>query len=422
MKIATFYSFIITFFLYTLDCSYTAAEDKTRPVNSLNRKSYTLEEILSLSLEKNPSIAIFRANLEASRGEIVSARAYPNPDVEIQGGIGKSIDTGNSSGEYSIGISQQIELPKKRFYRKKAAESGAGVIERDVEDFHLQLRSEVKKAFFKLLLDKKAVEIAGENLKIVDELLKTVEIRVKAGEVPEFELVKAQVERLRADKELKKAGNRLAISRASLNALLGNALKDEFDIDGSFTLPEKRYNLETLLSVTMENHPLILKAEKELEAKGYSLERERASIFPGVTVRGFLNKEIDREAYAIGISIPIPFWYKREGEIATASAEKMKAEAEVHRIRVELSKGVTEEYQNHVIALDQIDVFKKGLLKQAEEALRISEFSYRQGESGILDFLDAQRVYTGTLMEYYRVFFELETSLAALERVTGSLP
>ncbi len=158
------------------------------------------------------------------------------------------------------------------------------------------------------------------------------------------------------------------------------------------------------------------------DKKGYSLERERASIFPGVTVRGFLNKEIDREAYAIGISIPIPFWYKREGEIATASAEKMKAEAEVHRIRVELSKGVTEEYQNHVIALDQIDVFKKGLLKQAEEALRISEFSYRQGESGILDFLDAQRVYTGTLMEYYRVFFELETSLAALERVTGSLP
>lgn len=63
MKKAIFYSLIIALFLYSLVNSEAIAEDK---------KVYTLDEILSLSLEKNPSIAIFRANLEASRGGGVS--------------------------------------------------------------------------------------------------------------------------------------------------------------------------------------------------------------------------------------------------------------------------------------------------------------------------------------------------------------
>lgn len=172
----------------------------------------------------------------------------------------------------------------------------------------------------------------------------------------------------------------------------------------------------------MEKHPLILKAKKDAEAKDYSLEKEKASIFPDVTVKGFYNREIDKKAYGIGLSIPLPFWYQQEGEIATARAEKARADAEVFKTTVELSKAIKEEYQNYRIAYEQLEAFEKGLLMQSEEALRIADLSYKHGESGILDYLDAQRVYRSTLVEYYQSFFELESSLAALERVAGGLP
>lgn len=405
--------FFILVSLLSIFCSDIIAEDM---------KGYTIDELISIALEKNPSIAVFTANLEASKADIVSARAYPNPEVEFQGGNGKSLETEESKGEYSVGISQLVERPAKRFFRRKEAEAGAGAIEKDVEDFRLQLRSEVKKAFYQILLNKKAVETAKENLRIVEELLKTVEVRVRAGESPEFELVKAQVERLRADKDFKRAENRVRVSMASLNALLGNALREDFDIEGAFELPEKRYELSTLLSYAMERHPLILKASKEAEAKDFSLEKEKASIFPDITVRGFSGRETDKESYGVSLSIPIPLWYQRRGEIARAFAEKTRAEAEIYKIRVELSRAITEEYQNYLIAHDQIDVFEKGLLKQAEEALRIAELSYMQGESGLLDYLDAQRVYRSTLAEYYQSLFEIEASIALLERVVGGLP
>lgn len=405
--------FFILVSLLSLFCSDVIAEDK---------KGYTIDELISIALEKNPSIAVFTANLEAGKADIVSARAYPNPEVEFQGGNGKSLETEESKGEYSVGISQLVERPAKRFFRRKEAEAGAGAIEKDVEDFRLQLRSEVKKAFYQILLNKKAVETAKENLRIVEELLKTVEIRVRAGESPEFELVKARVERLRADKDFKRAENRVIISMASLNALLGNTLREDFDIEGAFELPEKRYELSTLLSYAMERHPLILKAGKEAEAKDFSLEKEKASIFPDITVSGFSGRETDKKSYGVGLSIPIPLWYQRRGEIARAFADKTRAETEIYKIRVELSRAITEEYQNYLIAHDQVDVFEKGLLKQAEEALRIAELSYMQGESGLLDYLDAQRVYRSTLAEYYQSLFEIEASIALLERVVGGLP
>lgn len=415
VRLYIFISFLILFFfspLHLLDYSKAMAEEK---------KSYTLDELLPMAFEKNPSLAIFKANLEASRGGAISASAYPNPEVTLDGGRGKSLDTGVSKGEYSLGIGQPIERPSKRDFRKRAANATVEASQKELDDFRLLLRVEVKKAFYQLLMTKKILETAGENLRIVDELLKTVEIKVRAGESPEFQLIKAKVEKMRADKELKKARNTLTISKAALNALLGGALKEDFDIEGTFTVPQNKYSLDAFLSYAFENHPQVLKAKKDAEAKGYSLEKEKASVFPDVTVKGFFNRELDREAYGVGLSASIPVLYQRKGEIATASAERIKAEAEVYRTRVELAKSITEEYQNYTIALDQIEVFEKGLLKESTEALRIAEFSYRQGESGLLDYLDTQRVYTGTLMEYYRSFFELESSLASLERAAGGL-
>ncbi len=124
----------------------------------------------------------------------------------------------------------------------------------------------------------------------------------------------------------------------------------------------------------------------------------------------------------LGLSMPIPLWYMRKGEISVARAELARAETEVIRTNVAITKAVTSEFSSYLIALDQLDVFDKGLLNEAEEALRIAEISYKHGESGLLDYLDAQRVYRSVLMEYYQSLFELEASLASLERVVGGLP
>ena len=383
---------------------------------------YGLKELIKIALEKNPTVAVFQANLKATQGELLTAKAIPNPEIAFEGGRGRSLEEPLSKGEYSISINQLIERPRKRLYRKKTAELGQQVARYEAEDFSLELVSEVKTTFYDLLLNKKEEEIAQETQGIVEAILSTVKLKVKTGEAPEFELVKAQVELLKATKELRRARNRIVIARARLNSLLGNSLEEGFDIVANFKRPERRYTQDELLNYALERHPLIIRGKKDIEAKGYALEMEKASVFPDITFNASFDRELDKESFIAGVSIPMPLWYRRGGEIVTAMAARDKTEAEFLQTRIELSRAIAQFYQDYQIALDQLEVFEKGLLKQAKEALRIAEFSYRQGESGLLDLLDAQRVYRTTLLEYNQSFFELEVSLASLERTASGLP
>jgi outer membrane protein, heavy metal efflux system len=66
-------------------------------------------------------------------------------------------------------------------------------------------------------------------------------------------------------------------------------------------------------------------------------------------------------------------------------------------------------------------VFEKGLLKQAQEALRIAQFSFQQGAVSLLEVLDAQRVQQQILFDYAQARFELSIALTRLERAAGGL-
>ena len=387
-------------------------------------KRYTLEEVLALAEEKNPSVGIFRANLDAAQGSMAASRAYPNPELSVNLGRGKPLGEPGAryEGELGFGIGQPLEWPGKRLYRRRAAEAEVGVARQESDDFRLELRSQVKEAFFDLLLSKQILDVSRKNGEAAQALLSAARARVDSGEAPALELIKAQVELARVTKDLRRAENRIVLSKAALNSLLGGALSPDEEITGDLAGTRKRYNLAPLLEEAMARHPLILRQQKARAAAGYALSRERQSLIPDLVVRGGLNEEIDKRSYSLGLSLVFPLFYQRQGEIAVARAGEARANAELERARTELTRLVTQEYQNYQIALEQLTVFEEGLLKQADEALRIAQFSYQQGESGLLDLLDAQRVQRATLSEYYEAQFELDTALARLERATGGLP
>ncbi len=47
---------------------------------------YTLDQLKTLALEANPSLGAARADIDVSRADTITARAYPNPEIEVMGG------------------------------------------------------------------------------------------------------------------------------------------------------------------------------------------------------------------------------------------------------------------------------------------------------------------------------------------------
>jgi cobalt-zinc-cadmium efflux system outer membrane protein len=387
-------------------------------------KHHTLQEILAISEERNLTVAIFQTNIDAAHGILTSARAYPNPDLEAEIVRGKALgEPGFAFGrEYSLGLSQPFEWPGKRIYRRKAAEAEVGVAREETEDFRLELTAQVKEAFFNVLLSERLLDVSRKNVETVEAVVRSVKLRVDSGETPELEMIKARVELLKVTKDLKRAENRVVLAKAVLNSLLGGTFGEDYEIQGEFLAPDKHLESALLVDTALAQHPQILRQKKAFEAADYALLRERQARIPDLVLKGSITDEIDKRSYAVGLSVSFPIFYQRQGEIAVAQAGKARAQAELKRTQVELTKLIIQEYQNYQIALDQLDVFEKGLIKQADEALRIARFSYEQGESDLLDLLDSQRVQRSTLNEYHEAQFELQAALARLERVTGGLP
>lgn len=386
-------------------------------------KRYSLEEILSLAEQRNPSLAVFQSNVEAARGAFTSARAYPNPEAMIEFGTAKPLDTSNagSAREHRLEVSQSLEWPWKRANRARSAEAQVGVARNSLEDFRLELRAQVKEAFFHTVLAQQTAQVAAQNLATARRLVESATLRVESGEAPELELIRARVELFNVTREARRAHNRLLTAKAALNSLLAGALRETFDVIGDPPRLGAAYDLPALIERALATHPLIIRQEHALKAAGYTLSEQRQARVPDLTVTGSTGEEIDKRSSALGLALSVPLFNQRRGDIATARAEQARAQAELAQTRLDLTRLIAQEYENYRLAVDQLNTFEEGLLKQAEEALRIAQLSYEQGELDLLNLLDAQRVERATLLEYYDAQFELQASLARLERVTGGL-
>jgi cobalt-zinc-cadmium efflux system outer membrane protein len=86
-----------------------------------------------------------------------------------------------------------------------------------------------------------------------------------------------------------------------------------------------------------------------------------------------------------------------------------------------MTQAITQHVQEVRTANEQLQVFETGLLKQAEQTLKIARISFQQGAASLLDLLDSQRVYRQTLLEYVQARTDLSIALARLERAVGGI-
>jgi len=385
--------------------------------------TYTLTTVVELALERNPTIAGAQGLIRQSRGQQLAAGAYPNPAISGSAGPGAIRDpsTGVTITERTVTVEQPLEWQGKRRARQQAADAGLAGASAVLEETRLNVIAEVKVAFYQLLFAQRDVELATQNLTMVEEVLRTVKARAAAGEATSFETMKAGVEVQKAKKEVARAQNALLVARVRLDTLTAGALGKQFAIQGEFESPRQGPDLEALVTRALDQHPTLRRLTKSVEQAEFSAMLERESRIPNVIVQGSYHREAGDESVTAGLSVPLPLWYRRQGEIETALGAKHRAQAERLRAQNELVQAVTQHVQDVRTANEQLQVFETGLLQQAEQTQRVAQISFRQGAASLLDLLDAQRVYRQTLLEYAQARADLSIALARLERAVGGI-
>ena len=383
--------------------------------------TFDLDRIIDLALERNPTIARAEGVIQQNEGGQVQAGAYPNPTISTQTARAalREPSSGTSLTEYGVTLNQPVEWPGKRAARQHAADAGLAGATVGLDEAKLNLIAEVKAAFYALLLAERTVDLLQQNLEIVQEVARIVKARVRSGEGPQFEAVKAEVEVLKAKQEITKAKNDVRVKQVGLDTLTAGALGSRYKVQGDFRSLQTHLSPEYIASRDLTHHPILKRQEKLVEQAEFTVDKERQSRVPDVTLFGGYARDIGREAVVAGVSLPTPLWYRQQGHIAAALGTQRKEEAELIRIRNDLTREINQRAREAETAKEQILVYEEGLLKEAQEALRIARLSFQQGASSLLDVLDAQRVQRQIVVDYNQARFELSLALTRFERAVG---
>jgi cobalt-zinc-cadmium efflux system outer membrane protein len=120
----------------------------------------------------------------------------------------------------------------------------------------------------------------------------------------------------------------------------------------------------------------------------------------------------------LGLVMTVPIFDRREGPIAEALADIDRSRFALTSLEQTLNQFLDGAWQQYQIALSQVNAYESGLLREAESALKVAESSYRYGERGILDYLDAQRTYRMVRNELNTTRHDLRAALVELERLS----
>ena len=383
--------------------------------------TFELDRIIELALERNPAIATARSVIEQNEGGQIQAGAYPNPLITAQTADAAIRDPSNGIRilERGVTVHQTVEWPGMRSARKDAAAAGLDGATVGLEVAKLNLIAEVKGLFYELLLAERTVDLLQQNFETVQDVARIVKARVRSGEGPQFESVKAEVEVLKAKQELTKAKNAVRVRLVGLDTLTAGGLGPRYKVQGDFRSLRDHLDPEQMAARDLSQHPILKRQGKLVEQAEITVSKERQGRVPNVTMFGGYAREAGREAVFGGLTVPTPIWYLQQGHIASALGSQRKEEAELLRARNDLARAINQHAREAETAQEQILVYEEGLLKQAQEALRIAQLSFRQGASSLLDVLDAQRVQRQITVDYNQARFELSMALTRFERAVG---
>jgi cobalt-zinc-cadmium efflux system outer membrane protein len=382
--------------------------------------TYTLAQLLDRARTESPLLAVVRSEEEIAKAAVTTARAYPNPEIEVGPGRLRPRTIGASGGTSPlIGIVQPIENPRLRAARTQVAESRVNIAVASSLVSQTEVLAEVRDRFSEVVRLREQASAFREDVALTELIRSRVQVRVRSGEAPRFDLVRAESEvaiaRKNADTAELQARQALNLLRQAVSV----QLEDNFEIVPQSGSRLTQADFEALRSSVQLANPLIRQAEAELQRSQEQVTLERAQVIPQVNLSLVTERDPSVTLTRLGANVVVPLWNRREGPIAEARAQVVRNQLAKEQRQFEIQTAVQAAWSGYEAALARVTALESGIIDRARTAVEIAEAAYRFGERGILEFLDAQRQFRLVRNELIEARYNLNLARNELDRLAG---
>lgn len=384
--------------------------------------TYTLEALIDRALNESPALATSRAQQAEARAGLITARALPNPEIVIEPGRLVPRLPGEPAGaSTALSLAQPIENPRLRAARSASAEARVVVALAETGVTQSRLVAAVRERFFELLRLRAEQQALQEDLILTEQIRDRIEVRVRAGEAPRFDSLRAEGEVAGVRRSLEATRLRIREAQVGMRQLVGPSLESEFEL-GTSDIDSRMLGEADYLALRRrveDRNPEIALAREQWSAADRQIALERTRIVPQLTVRASHEHDPAARLTRLGMQVSLPLLDRREGPIAEAIAQAERARVALVQRRFETEAAFEGAWQAYQVARSQVQAIEGGVLARARQVLAIAEAAYRLGERGILEYLDAQRQFRLVRNDLIAARFDLQRARTELERLAG---
>ena len=396
----------------------------------------TLADAVRIATDRHPSVAAARNDVEIAAADRLTASRRPNPALTLSSDGYPLFESprppfGNNQ-EFVARFDQEIETAGRIGLRTKAADAGVEAAELRAKDRVRQVRFEVHRAYFQMVLAKADVEVATGALGEIDRVIDLNRARAQQGEISGAELRRLQVERLRFVDDVFGAELTLRNARAVLLTWMNVPdLTTTFDVveplqppSGALTAAASSgpLNGAALQMEALRARPDVLAAGREVARADTETQLQRALRTPNLTVGGGYKRDFGTNAVVFGATVPLPLFNRNPGGVARADAERRRAENDQAIATLGVALDVQQAINAFEIDRQRVQYIEREYLSNARESRDIVLASYRLGAANLIDFLDAQRAFRDTVRTYNRALYDLRVSQFQLDAAIGATP
>ncbi|GMU20797.1 MAG: hypothetical protein AMXMBFR13_08930 [Phycisphaerae bacterium] len=425
-----------------------------------------LEDALVLALRNNREL---RADLETigqANADLVQATLFSNPAIDFMimfpDGGGRSMLRGNGLPMQPL---QDLWLIPAR---EKVGQAELRRVVLRVADRAVEVVAAVKAVYARLQYTRRAIELIQENMRIVEQTTRVIEVRQVGGQATQVEVNLSQIRWMRLRSDLLAMQSQHQAFKRQLLLLMGvAAARAGWEVE---PLRELEYALEPppdeefLLALADEQRLdlqatewMVQGAQKRVQlrrregwpdlALGLSFQREAAprsqnpslagqfgnavaqGVANGVTGMGggggpmvapFNPKPRDMTAMIgpmVAMELPIFDW--GQAQTARAVHEYLQSVAQYEALAQEIIRAVRENLVTYAQAYEQVQYYRESIIPAVDRNLEIAQQSYVAGREEITVFLNVQEDLISMrlrILEFLRDYLVIQ---AELERQVG---
>jgi len=380
--------------------------------------SLTLAEAVGLASSANPTVRAKEFEVQAVGANEITAALRPNPATFFlaeQFGSGSAHQT-----QYTLNVGQTIELGGKRQRRVDSAKAATKVTGFELVDLKRQVIFQVKKSFTDILVAREALALAEQNLVTLDNLEKLQRIRAEKGDLSGLELLRIQVQRFAFERDAADALQALKTGKIALRALLGvDKVNEQYDVTGSLDVPEASYTQSKLYRLALDARPDVRAAEAARDKVKADINLAKANAWFDITPQLEYQRIGPDNTIGFGFAMPIKLFDRNQGEIARTRADALRVDAVRDAVTVQALSEVDTALAAVQTERGKVQALRDTYLPKATQARDTVEFAYRRGGVSLLDYLDAQRTYRETALEYVRALGNYRAAVYLLEATVG---